>query len=69
MNFFYSVTDDDVSMSKTKTQKRRPKTEDPVVQKVYNTVQMKLISRETKAYCNNCNDYAFLRQCNTANVT
>ena len=36
---------------------------------VYNTVQIKLISRETNTFCNNCNDYAFLRQCNTVNVT
>ena len=25
---------------------------------VYNTVQIKLISRETNTFCNNCNDYA-----------
>ena len=31
---------------------------------VYNTVQVKLISRETNTFCNNCSDYAFLRQCN-----
>ena len=36
---------------------------------VYNTVQIKLISRETYTLCDNCNDYAFLRQCNTVNVT
>ena len=33
----------------------------------YNTVQIKLISRETNTF-KNCNDYAFLRQCNTVNV-
>ena len=36
---------------------------------VYITMQIKLISRENNTFCNNCNDYAFLRQCNTVNVT
>ena len=32
---------------------------------VYNTVKIKLISRQTNTFCNNGNDYAFLRQCRT----
>ena len=36
---------------------------------VYNTMEIKLTSRETNTFCNNCNDYPFLRQCNTVNVS
>ena len=36
---------------------------------VYNTVQIKFISRKTNAFCNNCDDYVLLRQGNTVNVT
>ena len=35
---------------------------------VYNTVQIKLISQESNTFCN-CYDYAFLRRCNSVNVT